>query len=167
MTPTATLRITTPSDRELAMTRTFDAPRRLVFDAFTKPDLIRRWMLGPPGWTMIVCEMDLRVGGEYRYVWRKEDGTEMGMGGEIRELEPPERLTSTERFDESWYPGEAEWTVVLTERDGRTTMTQTVRYESREARDVVLASPGGEGAAMSYDRLAELLASLQSGGARG
>lgn len=166
MTPTATLQITTPTDRELAMTRTFDAPRRLVFRAFTEPDLIRRWMLGPPGWTMTVCEMDLRVGGEYRYVWRKDDGTEMGMGGEIRELEPPERLTSTERFDESWYPGEAEWTVVFTERDGRTTMTQTVRYESREARDVVLASPAAEGAGMSFDRLAELLASLESGGER-
>jgi uncharacterized protein YndB with AHSA1/START domain len=167
MTATATLEISTPSDRELAMSRTFDAPRRLVFDAFTQPDLIRRWMLGPPGWTMTVCEMDLRVGGRYRYVWCKEDGTEMGMGGEIRELEPPERLTSTERFDESWYPGEAVWTVLLTEENGRTTMTQTVLYESREARDAVLASPAAEGAAMSYERLAELLASIEAEGTEG
>lgn len=164
MIPSATLQIGTPSDREISMTRTFDAPRHLVFRAFTEPELIRRWMGFPSGWTMPVCEMDPRVGGRYRYLWRRDDGTEMGMGGEVLAIEPPERLTCTERFDESWYPGEAEWTVVLTERDGRTTMTQTVRYESREARDVVLASPMAEGATVSFDRLAELLAEMQDGG---
>jgi len=76
------LKVTTPSDREIAMTRVFDAPRTLVFDAHTKPDLVRLWLLGPPGWSMPVCEMDVRVGGTYRWVWRHDrDGTTMGMGG--------------------------------------------------------------------------------------
>ena len=93
------LQITTPSDREIAMTRVFDAPRRLVFDAFTKPELVKQWLLGPPGWTMPVCEIDLRVGGQYRYVWRREsNGKEMGMGGVYKEISPPERLVSTESW---------------------------------------------------------------------
>lgn len=168
MTETASLEITTPSDREVAMTRVFDAPRRLVFDAFTKPELIRRWLGGLPGWTMTVCEMDLRVGGEYRYVWQKGTGTVMGMGGVIRETLPPERLVMTERFDESWYPGEAVSTVVLVERDGKsgsvqTVLTQTVLYESRDARDAVLASGMETGVEHSYNRLAELVASLEAG----
>lgn len=164
MSTSAGLEVTTPSDREIVMTRTFDAPRRLVFDAYTRPELIRRWLLGPPGWTMIVCEMDLRVGGEYRYVWQKDSGTVMGMGGVVREVEPPERLVMTERFDESWYPGEALGTVVLVERDGKTTLTQTMRYESREARDSALASGMEDGVAISFDRLAELLVSVRAGG---
>lgn len=151
--------ITTPSEREIAMTRVFDAPRRLVFDAHTKPELVKRWMLGPPGWTMPVCEIDLRVGGAYRYVWRKEDGTEMGMGGVYREIKRPERIVHTELFDQAWYPGEAVVTTVLVERDGQTTLTATVRYDSREARDGVLKSPMEEGVAVSYDRLEDLLAS--------
>ena len=109
-----TLKLTTPSDREIAMTRVFDAPRQLVFDAHTKPDLVRQWLLGPPGWSMPVCEIDLRVGGKYRYVWRHDrDGTEMGMGGVYREIVPPERIVNTEKFDEAWYPGEAVDTLVL------------------------------------------------------
>jgi len=101
-----TLKLTTPSDREIVMTRVFDAPRKLVFDAHIKPDLVKRWLLGPPGWSMLVCEIDLRVGGEYRYVWKRDsDGTEMGMGGVYREIAAPERLVTTERFDEAWYPG--------------------------------------------------------------
>ena len=153
------LKVTTPSDREIAMTRVFDAPRRLVFDACTKPELVKRWLLGPPGWSMPVCEIDLRVGGKYRYVWRHDaKGTEMGMGGVYREIVAPERLVSTEQFDEAWYPGEAVGTLVLVERGGRTTVTQTMRYQSREARDRVLKSGMEKGVAASYDRLAELLA---------
>ena len=154
------LRVTTPSDREIAMTRIFDAPRRLVFDAFTKPDLVRRWMLGPPGWTMPVCEIDLRVGGSYRFVWKRDkDGQEMGMGGVYREIVVAERIVSTEAFDESWYPGEALGTVTFVERDGRTTITQVMRYESQAARDSVLRSGMETGVADSYDRLAEMLGS--------
>src|SRR3989454_4488921 len=100
------LQITTPSDREIAMTRVFDAPRSLVFDAFTKPELVKQWLLGPPGWSMPVCEIDLRVGGTYRYVWRHANGNEMGMGGVYREIVAPERIVATQKFDEPWYPGE-------------------------------------------------------------
>ncbi len=158
---TNTLKVTAKGDREIVMTRTFDAPRQLVFDAHTKPDLVKRWLLGPPGWSMPVCEIDLRVGGTYRYVWRRDsDGTQMGMGGRYRELVAPERLVNTERFDEAWYPGEAVGTLVLTERQGRTTLTHTMRYESPEARDGVLKSPMETGVAASYDRLAELVASM-------
>ena len=97
-----TFKISTPTDREIEIERDFNAPRALVFDAFTKPELVRRWLLGPEGWTMPVCEIDLRVGGTYRYVWRKEFiGKEMGMGGVFREVVHPEKLTATEKFDDS------------------------------------------------------------------
>ena len=160
-----TLKLTTPSDREIAMTRVFDAPRQLVFDAHTKPDLVRQWLLGPPGWSMPVCEMDVRVGGKYRYVWRHDrEGTEMGMGVVYREIVAPERIVNTEKFDESWYPGQAVDTLVLVEQRGKTTLTLTVRYESWEARDAVLKSGMESGVAASYDRLAELLASTPAWG---
>ena len=151
--------IAAQGERDIVMTRAFDAPRALVFDAFTKPDLIRHWLLGPDGWTMPVCEVDLRVGGAYRYVWRRDkDGTEMGMGGVFREIVRPERIVSTEKFDEAWYPGEGVGTVRFTEEGGRTTMTQTMTYESREAREAVLKSPMESGVSRSFDRLEELLA---------
>ena len=159
MTNSEALKLTVGSDRELVMTRVFNAPRRLVFEAMTKPELVKQWLLGPPGWSMPVCEIDLRVGGKYRYVWRNADGREMGMGGVYREIVRPERLVATEKFDESWYPGEALDTSVLVEQDGRTTLTTTVQYESREVRDAVMKSPMESGVAASYDRLAELLAS--------
>src|ERR1700716_4401588 len=92
----AKLQVTTPSDREIAMTRVFDAPRSLVFDAFTKPELLKRWLGVLGGWTFAVCEVDLKVGGKYRYVWRGKDGREMGMGGVYREIVRPERIVSTE-----------------------------------------------------------------------
>jgi uncharacterized protein YndB with AHSA1/START domain len=145
------------------MTRRFDAPRHLVFDALTKPELLRRWLLGPPGWAMVVCEVELRIGGSYRYVWRHEtDGTQMGMGGVYREVAPPERLVTTEAFDEPWYPGEALLTSTLDEREGQTSLTIIIRYESRAARDAVLESSMEHGASASYDRLADLLATLVS-----
>jgi uncharacterized protein YndB with AHSA1/START domain len=160
---TEKLQITTPSDREIAMTRVFAAPRRLVFDALTKPELVKRWLLGPPGWSMPVCEIDLRVGGKYRYVWRRDsDGTDMGMGGVYREIAKPERIVATEKFDQSWYSGEAVGTTRLVEQGGKTTLTQTMLYESRETRDEVLKSPMESGVRASYDRLAELVASSQS-----
>lgn len=152
------LTLSTPTDREIAMTRVFDAPRHLVFEAMTRPELIKRWLLGPDGWTMPVCEIDLRVGGAYRYVWERGE-TRMGMGGVFREIAAPERIVQTEVFDDAWYPGEAVNTTVLTEENGRTTLTLTVLYQSKEARDGVLASPMEDGVAASYDRLAELLAS--------
>jgi len=157
---TGTLQVTTPSEREIAMTRTFDAPRSLVFDAWTKPELLKRWLGVRNGWSLAVCEVDLRVGGAYRFVWRGPDGAEMAMGGVYREIVAPERLVSTEKFDDPWYAGEALDTIVLVEEDGKTTATTTVLYESQEIRDAVLESGMARGVAESYDVLAELLASM-------
>lgn len=159
MMNTRKLQVTTPSDTEIAMKRDFDAPRRLVFDALTKPELVKQWMLGPPGWTMPVCEIDLRVGGNFRFVWRKDE-TEMGMGGTYREIVKPERIVNTEKFDQAWYQGDATVTNSLVERNGKTTLTLTVRYESRETRDAVLKSPMEQGVAAGYDRLEVLLAAM-------
>ena len=155
-TPKA-LQVTARGDREIVMTRVFDAPRTLVWEAFTKPELLKRWLFGPPGWTFAVCEVTQKVGERYRYVWRGPDGTEMGMGGVIREFTPPVRMVGTEKFDDAWYPGEALVTIELTEQGSKTLLTQTLRYESREARDTVLKSPMESGITMSYDRLEELL----------
>ncbi len=161
------LQITTPSDREIAMTRLFNAPRQLVFDAWTKPELVRQWLLGPDGWTMPVCEIDLRVGGRYRWVWRREkDGSQMGISGVYREIVAPERIVNTEKFDEAWYPGEAVDTLVLVEQGGKTLLTQTMLLESREARDAVLKSGMETGLEASYQRLEEVLSSLQADGGR-
>jgi uncharacterized protein YndB with AHSA1/START domain len=160
MKNTGTLKVTTPTEREIAITRVFDAPRGAIFDALTKPELIKRWLLGPPGWSMPVCEMDLRAGGAYRWVWRNDsNGSEMGMGGVFREIVPPERFVATEKFDEAWYPGEALVTNALQERDGRTTLTLTILYESKEARDTALKTDMEKGVAASYDRLEEILES--------
>jgi uncharacterized protein YndB with AHSA1/START domain len=155
-----TLKVEARGDREIVITRVFDAPRRLVFDAFTKPELLKRWLTGPPGWTLPVCEIDLRIGGALRYLWRGPAGEEMGMSGVFREITPPDRIVSTEKFDQSWYPGEGVGTVVFAEQGGKTTLTQTIVYESRDARDVVLKSPMEQGLGMSYDHLADVLASL-------
>lgn len=159
MTNTETLQVTTPSEREIVMTRVFDAPRNLVFDAWTKPELLERWLGVRNGWSFAVCEVDLRVGGAYRFVWRGADGAEMAMGGVYREIVAPERLVSTEKFDDPWYPGEALDTIALVEDDGKTTVTTTVLYESQEIRDAVLESGMARGVAESYDVLDELLES--------
>ena len=159
------LKLTAAGERELVMTRTFDAPPRLVFEAWTTPALVRRWLLGPEGWTMPVCEIDLRVGGAYRYVWENAGcDMKMGLGGVYREIDRPRRLVATERFDEPWYPGEGLVTLELEARDGRTLMTETLRYDSAEARDAELSSPMEGGVAASFDRLAGLLAELPAGG---
>jgi uncharacterized protein YndB with AHSA1/START domain len=154
------MKVATQGDREVVITRHFDAPRSLVWDAHTRPELVKRWLLGPPGWTMPVCEIDLRVGGKYRYVWRSQDGTEMGMGGVHREIVAPERLVTTQLFDQDWTGGEALGTLVLTERDGKTTLTNTVRYTSNAARTAVLQTPMEQGMGAGYDRLEEVLATL-------
>ena len=154
MKNTGTLQVTTLGDCEVVMTRVFDAPRQLVFDAFSKPELLQRWF-GPRGWSLVVCEVDFRVGGGFRFVLRGPDGREMGMRGVYRELVPPERSVHMESFDD--YPGESEVTGVFAEQGGKTTLTVTVAYASREVRDIVLKSGMEHGAAESYDRLAELL----------
>jgi uncharacterized protein YndB with AHSA1/START domain len=151
------LEITTPSDREVAFTRAFDAPRRLVFDAWTKPELLKRWLFGPGGWSLEICEVDLRVGGKYRFVWHHTNGNQMGMGGVYKEVVPPERLVNTQLFDQDWTGGEVVGTLVLTEKDGRTTSVNTVLYPSKEARDGALNTRMAEGMEAGYARLDAML----------
>jgi uncharacterized protein YndB with AHSA1/START domain len=138
MKTTEILKVTMPSDREIAMTRVFDGSHSMIFDALTKPELLKLWLLGPPDWSMVVCEIDLKVGGRPRYVWRKADGLEMGLGGGYREIVPPERIVLTELFDIDWTGGETLNTVIFTEHNGKTTLTNTVGYSSREGRDGAL-----------------------------
>jgi uncharacterized protein YndB with AHSA1/START domain len=154
--------ITTPSDREIAMTRVFNAPRRLVFEAWTKPELLRRWLGVQNGWTMAECEIDLRVGGGYRYLWRGREGAEMGMRGSYREIVAPDRIVATEAFDQSWYEGAAVSTMTLVEQAGKTTCTVNVIYDSKTVRDGVLESPMEHGVEASYQKLEELLTKLAS-----
>ncbi|MFN0171895.1 MAG: SRPBCC family protein [Bryobacteraceae bacterium] len=156
-------KVTTPTDREILIARDFHAPRSLVFDAFTKPELVRRWLLGPSGWTMPVCEIDLRAGGLYRYVWRQEAVNDMGMGGVFREVVSPGRIVATEKFDECWYPGEALNTTVFVEEGGVTRTTITLLYESKEARDTARRSGMEHGMAAGYNRLEEMLPSILAG----
>jgi uncharacterized protein YndB with AHSA1/START domain len=159
------LKIAALGEFEIEMTRTFDAPRHLVFAAYTQPELLKRWLLGPDGWSLPVCEVDLRPGGSYRYVWRHDArGTEMGAGGIFREIVPDERIVQTEMFDQPWYEGEAVNTVTFTEMDGRTEMRTVMRYRSRETRDAILASGMASGVKVSYDRLAGILAATVSAG---
>jgi uncharacterized protein YndB with AHSA1/START domain len=155
MTNTGTLTVTTPSDREIVLTRVFDAPRRMVFQAFTDPELLQLWF-GPRGWTLTVCEVDLRVGGSFRFVLLGPEGTELKIRGVYLEITPPERSVHTESYDD--YPGESQVTTVLAEHGGKTTLTATVLYPSREARDAVIDAGMEHGAAESYDRLADMLA---------
>jgi uncharacterized protein YndB with AHSA1/START domain len=157
MKNTGTLQVTTPTEREIVLTRVFDAPRRLVFDAFTKPELLKRWF-GPRGWSLVVCEVDLKVGGKWRFVLRGPDGKDMGMSGVYREIMAPDRSVHTESFDD--FPGESLVTTVLVEDRGRTTLTATVLYPSQEVRDAVIKSGMEHGAAETYDKLAEYLASI-------
>lgn len=161
MKTVAGLKIAARGDCEIVMTREFDAPRSLVWKAMTTPELVQRWLLGPSGWTMPVCEIDLRVGGSIRYLWQKDTGARMGMRGVFREIQAPERMVATEVFDDPWFPGEAIDTTVLTEKDGITTVTLTVCYESRAARDAVLRTPMADGMGAGYDRLEQLLTSLK------
>jgi uncharacterized protein (TIGR03086 family) len=156
------LRVEPRGDCEIVITRAFTAPRHLVFDALTKPALLKRWLGVFGEWTMPICEVDLRVGGAFRYGWRGPDGATMGMRGVFQEIEPPARIVATEMFDQSWYPGEAVDTMELVERGGTTTLVMTVRYESREARDGVLASGMERGLAAGYDNLAQVLDTLQT-----
>jgi uncharacterized protein YndB with AHSA1/START domain len=152
------LEVTTPSDREIVMRRSFNAPRQSVFDAFTKPELIRRWLLGPDGWSMRVCEVDLTPGGKFHYVWRNDtDGKEFGMNGDYREIARPERIAHAERFDQAWYPGDALVTTIFDEHHRTTTLTMTMSFDSREVRDGALESGMEKGVAASFDRLSDIL----------
>ena len=148
------IEVTTPNDREIRVTRVFDAPRSLVFDCHTRPELVRRWLLGPPGWSMPVCEIDFRVGGKYAYVWRSDSGEgEFGMDGEFREIDAPARVVNVERFQ----GGEALCTLTLSEENGRTVLTQTMVFGSKEGCDQALESGMTDGMRSSYDTLESLM----------
>jgi uncharacterized protein YndB with AHSA1/START domain len=158
-----TVTITTPSPTELAVTRSFDAPRALVFDALTKPELLKRWH-GAQGWNLVECEVDLRVDGAWRFVSQGPGGMKMGHGGVYREIDPPSRIVYTESYDDQWFEGEALITASLTETAGRTTVETVLRFGSQEIRDLVAASPMENGINQSYARLDDVLASVSKAG---
>jgi uncharacterized protein YndB with AHSA1/START domain len=154
--------VTLPSEREVKVTRSFRAPRALVYRAYTQKQLIQRWLLGPPGWSMPVCEMDVRVGGRYRWRWRNDqDGSEFGFAGTFREVQPTSRLVHTEAYDPGTvgggYPGnDAIVTVSFTEEAGVTTVTTLIDFGSKEARDAAVATgmtDGMEQCSQLLDRL--------------
>ncbi|MDG3006841.1 SRPBCC family protein [Paludisphaera mucosa] len=153
------LKVTTPTDREIVVTRRFNAPRELVWDAMSRPELLKRWVTGPPGWEMTVCEEDARVGGTFRWAWTGPDGAAMSMSGVYHEVTPPERCVRIERFDFGCGPAGAEQLATLDLADmGETTeLTITLLYSSKEARDGAAASGMEHGMAAGYDRLDEIL----------
>lgn len=153
MTP---LRMTTPTDTTIEIIRSFDAPVSIVWRAHTDPDLVKRWLTGPSGHTMPECEIDLRVGGAYRYVWEWADGC-MSAYGRFREIEPERRLLLTETFD-IFPDSETLVEQVFSETGGRTTVIMSLHYDSKETRDGVLQSPMDEGLEASYRNLDALIA---------
>jgi uncharacterized protein YndB with AHSA1/START domain len=157
-TQTGVTIFTTPTDLEVVATRVFDAPRQQIWDAHTRPESIQRWMLGPEGWTMPICEVDLRPGGGWRWGWRREDGTQMQMTGIYREVTPPHRLVNTESWGGEW-PDTVN-TVVLTEELGKTRLTATVLYPTKDARDAAMATGMNDGWSASYDRLDRELSTM-------
>lgn len=155
-----TVMVTTPTDREIVVTRRFNAPRQLVWDTMTQTELKKRWMTGPPGWVMTAAEADPRAGGTFRAVWTGPNGESLTMSGEYREVTPPGRCVRTEKFEMPGGPpmGEQLATLVLTEEAGTTLMTLTLEYATKEMRDGAAASGMEHGMAASYDRLDEILA---------
>ncbi|MEO3786602.1 SRPBCC domain-containing protein [Actinocorallia sp. B10E7] len=153
---TSELTVATPSERAIVMTRSFDAPARLVFEGWTRPELLARWY-GARGWTVVDARIDLRAGGSWRFVWRGPGGAAMAAGGVYREVAAPSRLSYTESFDDHWYPGEALVSHDFVERDGTTTLTTTHLFASKAARDLVLASPMARGVSEGCERLDEVL----------
>jgi uncharacterized protein YndB with AHSA1/START domain len=155
-----TLKITTPTDREVVVTREFGAPATAIFDAMTKPEILKRWY-GQEGWEMTVCNIDLKVGGKWRFVSRMPNGKEIGQLGVYQEIVPGKRLVNTENW-EDWDAGECLVTTNLTESDGRTVLTTTTLFPTQEVRDFILKS-GFEGSvSIFYDRLEGVLASRQN-----
>lgn len=158
-----TARVTLPSESEVKVERSFDAPRALVYRAYTTPELMKRWLLGYPGWTMPVCEMDVRVGGAFRWRWRAdEDGSEFGFHGEFVEVDAPARLRHTEAFD----PGDTEYdmgaepamiTVTFEERGGHTLVTTLLDYGMQISRDAALATGMTDGMETNFKLLDALI----------
>jgi uncharacterized protein YndB with AHSA1/START domain len=152
------LKLTTPSEHEIVMTRDFNAPRHLVFAAWTKPEILRRWHGVFGEWSMVICEFEAHVGGSYQFVWQGPGGQRMRMSGVVREIVAPERIVATERMN--YGTEEILSTLELVERDGRTSLTNTVRCPTREIRDAILRTPMESGVSAGYDALDRVLASL-------
>ncbi len=160
--------VTTPSDTEVRVSRTFDAPAHLVWRAYTEPALMQRWLLGYPGWSMPICEMDVRPGGKFRWRWRSdEDGKEFGFHGEFREVERPRKIAHTEHYD----PGDAGFgdmgegamvTVSFEEASGRTTLVTTIAYASQADRDAAMSTGMTDGMEASYKVLDGLLETIDA-----
>ena len=159
MNDTPGMTVATPTDTELVVARTLDAPRALVFEAWTEPRHLSRWLLGPEGWTMPVCEIDLRPGGAWHFVWESSDGNQMEMRGAYQEIVPPERVVSTESWGGDW--PQTTNTLVLSDKDGKTMITHKMVYPTKEARDAALKTGMTRGMAQSFDRLSEYLVGLQ------
>lgn len=157
MSAPAPLAIATPTPTSIVATREFRAPRPLVWDAFTRPELLRRWMIGPDGWTMTVCEVDLVPGGRFRYVWSKPGADDLAMGGTFVTIDPPVRIVHREVFDVDWTGGETTVSTAFDEQGGVTRMTLTIEYSSTSARDGALAIGMTKGMEMSYARLDAML----------
>jgi uncharacterized protein YndB with AHSA1/START domain len=155
--------VTLPNEREVKVTRSFKAPRALVYRAYTEPQLVQRWLLGPPGWSMPVCEMDVRVGGRFRWRWRSDqDGSEFGFTGTFREVQPASRLVHTEAYEPGTvgggYPGnDAIVTVTFTEEAATTTVVTLIDFGSKGARDAAVATGMTDGMEQSYQLLDRLL----------
>jgi len=145
------LHVTTPTDREIVMSRVLNAPRDLVFDAWTNPKHLPNWMLGPPGWSMPVCEIDLRPGGSWHMIWRSPDGQQLEMRGKYHEIIWPERIVSTESWGGDW--PETHHTLTFTEANGQTTFHLRILYPSKEARDAALRTGMAEGMSHGFARL--------------
>ncbi|WP_367718355.1 SRPBCC family protein [Nitratireductor sp. GISD-1A_MAKvit] len=159
MSQPQTLTITARGDRELVITRRFNAPRQMVFEAHTRPELIKRWMTGPENWTLPICEIDLRAGGKGRYVWRNtQSGADMGMTATYLEVDAPRRIVHQEMFDEDWTDGGTEITTTFVEEGGTTRMEMVLRCTSSQARDTILKSPMSDGMEQGYARLDRQLA---------
>jgi uncharacterized protein YndB with AHSA1/START domain len=155
--------VTQPSDREVQVKRSFRAPQALVYRAYTEPELVRRWLLGPPGWSMPVCEMDVRVGGRYRWRWRSnEKGAEFGFSGTFREVRPPSRIVHTEAYDpgtvsDDFPKNDAIVTVTFVQEGDHTTVATLVDFGSKQARDAAVATGMTDGMEQSYQLLDRLL----------
>lgn len=161
-----TLSVTTPSDLEISITRNFDAPREIVWEAMSKPEFLKRWLFGPPGWSMTICEDDLRVGGKFRWGWDGPDGQKMLMHGVYSEVVPPiaggggGKMVRSETFEMGCLPQAGVQHCVLTLTDlgtRKTAFKVVIKYPSKQARDGALASGMEHGMAAGYDRLEAML----------
>lgn len=153
-----------PNDTQVVVTRIVNAPRQVVFEAFTVPSIVQQWLLGPDGWSMPICEIDLRVGGPWRYVYRRDTGSEMTLSGVYREIVPPERVVWTETWGPEWPETLNE--LRLVEREGQTTITMTITFASKEGRDAAMQTGAMSGLDKTFDRLHALLLARRSTAAR-